>query len=190
MGTRSFLADNIECHSCRTNRWQHDYACQGLCSRRQISGGCFEDTQYCRVCPFDCSISETKDVLILQSRFSAAVKANWNHPTFAEAARIVYTTTTEEVRDLRNIVTAAIDEHPSLLRRTEVKKVVRPIPDLCWDLVCNKYDVTDEPMDTDESSCPECGAATFFQVTCSKGRCGATYSGCCHLRCSHCGTED
>jgi len=58
--------------------------------------------------------------------FSDAVTANYNHASFAEAAQIAYTTTPEDVRELRDIVVSTIDTHPMLLAKAEVKNVVRP----------------------------------------------------------------
>ena len=59
------------------------------------------------------------DVLALQklaaSKFAEAAQSSWDHPSFADAARIAYTTTPDSVRDLRNIVGATLNSHVNLL---------------------------------------------------------------------------
>lgn len=69
------------------------------------------------------------------TNFSNAVGANWNHDSFAEAAHIVYTTTPEDVRTLRDIITTILTEHGDLLDKPEVETVVRSISGLAYELL-------------------------------------------------------
>lgn len=68
-------------------------------------------------------------------KFAAAVESRWNHISFAEAAHIVYTTTPEDVRELRDVVADAISAHEGLLDKPEVKSVVLDINGLAYELL-------------------------------------------------------
>ncbi|TKA63295.1 hypothetical protein B0A55_10383 [Friedmanniomyces simplex] len=68
--------------------------------------------------------------VLAASKFTAAVEASWDHDDFAEAAHIVYTTTPEEARALRNEVAKCITEHGALLDKAAVEAVVRGISGL------------------------------------------------------------
>lgn len=72
---------------------------------------------------------------VASSKFESAVKANWNHGSFAEAAHVVYTTTPEEVRTLRDVVATALTEHADLFDKVEVEAVVRSITGLSYELL-------------------------------------------------------
>ncbi|KAK3117874.1 hypothetical protein LTR53_000287 [Teratosphaeriaceae sp. CCFEE 6253] len=68
-------------------------------------------------------------------KFYGALRANWDHESFAEAARVVYTTTAEGVSMLREEVVQAITEHGSLLEKPAVEAVVRSINGLAYELL-------------------------------------------------------
>ncbi|RMY46233.1 hypothetical protein D0865_09414 [Hortaea werneckii] len=64
-------------------------------------------------------------------KFREAVRGNWHHETFAEAARIAYETTYQEERALRDTVTATLDRHGNaLLKKDEIKAFVKNQNDL------------------------------------------------------------
>ncbi|KAK5720355.1 hypothetical protein LTR17_015072 [Elasticomyces elasticus] len=68
-------------------------------------------------------------------KFIAAVAANWNHDSFADAAYIVYTTTPEEIRALRTEVVNTLLQHGSLLDKPAVEGLVCGIIGLAFELL-------------------------------------------------------
>ncbi|TKA44639.1 hypothetical protein B0A54_04589 [Friedmanniomyces endolithicus] len=75
---------------------------------------------------------------IAASKFTAAIKTNWDHDDFAEAAHTVYTTTPDEVRALRDEVANTIAKHGALLEKAEVEAVVCAIDGLAYQLLKRK----------------------------------------------------
>ncbi|KAI7287010.1 hypothetical protein KC345_g807 [Hortaea werneckii] len=70
-------------------------------------------------------------------KFREAVRVNWHHKTFAEAARIAYETTYEEERVLRDAVITTLDRHANeLLKRDEIEALVKNDSDLMYELLC------------------------------------------------------
>ncbi|KAI7700221.1 hypothetical protein KC353_g16016 [Hortaea werneckii] len=70
-------------------------------------------------------------------KFREAVRGNWHHETFAEAARIAYETTYQEERALRDTVTATLDRHGNaLLKKDEIKAFVKNQNDLMIQSLC------------------------------------------------------
>ncbi|KAK1067296.1 hypothetical protein LTR12_014367 [Friedmanniomyces endolithicus] len=72
------------------------------------------------------------------SKFIAAVEVSWDNDIFAEAAHIVYTTTPEEVRALREEVAKTITEHGALLKKAAIEAVVRDIDGLAYELLMRR----------------------------------------------------
>ncbi|KAK3658020.1 hypothetical protein LTR56_000772 [Elasticomyces elasticus] len=68
-------------------------------------------------------------------KFVAAVAANWNHDSFAEAAHIVYTTTPDESRALRSVVVKTLLQYGSLLDKPAVEGLVCGISGLAFELL-------------------------------------------------------
>ncbi|KAK4950753.1 hypothetical protein LTR10_010746 [Elasticomyces elasticus] len=98
------------------------------------------------------------------TRFTAAVGVNRNHPTFAEAAHIVYNTTVGSVRHLRDTVCSTIHDHKSLLDAPAIESVVKFNEDLHFELLRlanglsavakdenGEEDLGDEDMDCSEA---------------------------------------
>ncbi|KAK1808636.1 hypothetical protein LTR12_016998 [Friedmanniomyces endolithicus] len=73
------------------------------------------------------------------SKFRRAAKINWNDSSFAEATRIAYTTTPEDLRDIRDTVVKTISEHPTLLQRTSIESAVKDIAALNFELLRKAY---------------------------------------------------
>ncbi|KAI7167846.1 hypothetical protein KC343_g8872 [Hortaea werneckii] len=70
-------------------------------------------------------------------KFKDAVEVNWHDDTFAEAIRIVYSTTPGDVRALRDVVTTTLDRHDdTLLELDGVLKVVKESREVMFDLLC------------------------------------------------------
>ncbi|KAK5135602.1 hypothetical protein LTR08_005082 [Meristemomyces frigidus] len=69
------------------------------------------------------------------AKFIGAVDANWRHDSLAEAAHLVYTTTPEDVHELRDVVASTLTEHGELLDNEEVEGVVRSITGLAYELL-------------------------------------------------------
>jgi hypothetical protein len=72
-------------------------------------------------------------------KFVEAVRVNWNHHMFGEAARIAYTTTPDSVRELRDCVCDAIHHHPQLLDKPEIGAIVRDISALNYELLLRAH---------------------------------------------------
>ncbi|RMX84444.1 hypothetical protein D0869_04573 [Hortaea werneckii] len=88
--------------------------------------------------------------------FREAVRGNWHHETFAEAARIAYETTYEEERALRDTVTATLDRHGNaLLKRDEIKAFVKNQNDLMYELLCMSRGISLDPTE-DPEPLPRC----------------------------------
>ncbi|KAI7625695.1 WD40 repeat-like protein, partial [Hortaea werneckii] len=87
-------------------------------------------------------------------KFTDAVELNWHHETFTEAIRIVYSTTPENVRALRDVVTTTLDRHAELLlKHGGVVQVVKESKEIMFDLLCKGrgLDLV-EPKTTSSSS--------------------------------------
>ncbi|KAI7211251.1 hypothetical protein KC333_g7765 [Hortaea werneckii] len=72
-------------------------------------------------------------------KFTNAVNASPDHEDFAEAARVVYSTTPKYVRTLRNIVVSKMNRHDdALLNIDHVMEVVKDDSELMFDLLCGR----------------------------------------------------
>jgi len=107
-------------------------------------------------------------------KFTAAVQTRWDDDTFAEAARVVYTTTPEDVSVLRESVLDALQQHTSLLEKAGVEAVMREIGGLSFDFVKrqNKAPVARAP-----DPVRECMYHSINLTDC--GYCGTRYCGEC-----------
>ncbi|KAK0252138.1 hypothetical protein LTS09_012701 [Friedmanniomyces endolithicus] len=95
------------------------------------------------------------------SKFTAAIRMNWDHDDFAEAAHTVYTTTPDEVRALRDEVANTIANHGALLEKAEVEAVVCAIDGLAYQLLKRKVQ----------------GSTIKPRQVAVCGRCGTTFHG-------------
>ncbi|KAK0294907.1 hypothetical protein LTS00_006373 [Friedmanniomyces endolithicus] len=95
------------------------------------------------------------------SKFTAAIKTNWDHDDFAEAAHTVYTTTPDEVRALRDEVANTIAKHGALVEKAEVEAVVCAIDGLAYQLLKRKVQ----------------GSTIKPRQVAVCGRCGTTFHG-------------
>jgi hypothetical protein len=68
-------------------------------------------------------------------KFQSAVKQHWSHKTFPEVIEEVYTTTPEEVRELRVVIARTILKNPKSLQVKEVEDAIRSIDGLAFDLL-------------------------------------------------------
>ncbi|TKA58164.1 hypothetical protein B0A55_11304 [Friedmanniomyces simplex] len=113
------------------------------------------------------------------SKFVAAAKSRWDHPAFAEAARIAYTTTMDDFRQLRDIVSSTLHEHRVLLDMASIESVVKGTPDLHFELLrlARGLPAVAEKKATDEGlKCAECGIWLWYEKC---ETCSAEYTGCC-----------
>ncbi|KAK3634626.1 hypothetical protein LTR56_015206 [Elasticomyces elasticus] len=125
-------------------------------------------------------------VLALQdlaaSKFAAAAKASWDHPTFAEAARVAYTTTTDDFRQLRDTISSVLHQHKGLIDKVSIESVVKATPDLHFELLrmARGLPAVSANRSADEGlKCAECGIWLWY------GRCqscSTEYRGCCESR--------
>lgn len=84
------------------------------------------------------------------AKFKAAAERAWNEPSFAEAAHFVYTSTPEEVRELRNLVADAITTHKVLLDTPEMEAAIRSIGGLAYELLRKTQGLDDVPASRSE----------------------------------------
>ncbi|SMQ54824.1 unnamed protein product [Zymoseptoria tritici ST99CH_3D7] len=68
-------------------------------------------------------------------KFRGALRANSEHPGVADAITTVFTTTQEEVRELRDIVSDFLVASKTLLRRDDIEAAVNNVQGLTLDLV-------------------------------------------------------
>lgn len=69
------------------------------------------------------------------SKFASAAEVNWNHITFAEAVRSACTTTPDDVRELRDIVSNTIHCQSHVLDKVSIEAVVKDIGALNFELI-------------------------------------------------------
>ncbi|KAK3615157.1 hypothetical protein LTR56_026767 [Elasticomyces elasticus] len=113
------------------------------------------------------------------TKFASATETSWNHTKFAEAARIAYTTTVEEVRELRDAVGRAIHEHPELLDKLSIETAVKDNAALNYELLrmARGMPAIAENRVIDEGlKCAECGTWLFYEEC---NPCKGEYRGCC-----------
>ncbi|KAK5682243.1 hypothetical protein LTS10_005369 [Elasticomyces elasticus] len=127
---------------------------------------------------------------LASAKFAAAASSDWNHDTFADAVRIAYTTTPDNIRALRDIVCETIHSHPSLLDKASVMSAAED-SHLLGEVVRMAYNMPaipeGDPIDQ-EAKCDNCGNF-FWYRQCSQ--CSSEYNACCGKRCVHgCVTED
>ncbi|KAK3117978.1 hypothetical protein LTR53_000130 [Teratosphaeriaceae sp. CCFEE 6253] len=116
---------------------------------------------------------------LASNKFAAAARNNWDHHTFAEAARIAYSTTPDVVRALRDTVSQVIHGHKTLLDKTSVEAVVSSNPDLHFELLRLARGlpaVAEKQVDGRESLCANCGSWMYFQDC---DFCSRSYKACC-----------
>jgi len=66
-------------------------------------------------------------------KFKEEAETNWNPVDFLQAAEVVYTTTTEEVRGMRTAVLDILYQYPSILVKPEGQKLAKNVGDLTFD---------------------------------------------------------
>ncbi|KAK4902303.1 hypothetical protein LTR27_001207 [Elasticomyces elasticus] len=125
-------------------------------------------------------------VLALQdlaaTKFAAAAKASWDHPTFAEAARVAYTTTTDDFRQLRDTASSVLHQHKGLIDKVSIESVVKATPDLHFELLrmARGLPAVSASRATDEGlKCAECGIWLWYEQCQS---CSTEHRGCCESR--------
>ncbi|EMC94017.1 hypothetical protein BAUCODRAFT_158650 [Baudoinia panamericana UAMH 10762] len=90
-------------------------------------------------------------------KFMKAATYAWNSEAFVVALRLVYTTTPENDKGLRNVATQTLLRHEDvLLRKGSMEKCMRSIDGLAYDLLKAKQ--TMKP-DTNGPCCNTCGTA-------------------------------
>ncbi|KAK5732171.1 hypothetical protein LTR17_010748 [Elasticomyces elasticus] len=126
------------------------------------------------------------DVLALQElasiKFAAAASRNWNHATFADAVRVAYTTTSDNVRGLRDTVCETLHSHPSLLDKASFMTAARET-DLLGEVARMAYGmpaVAKQEVVDEEVRCDDCGYV-FWRTECKE--CLLGYNGCCSNAC-------
>lgn len=69
-------------------------------------------------------------------KFKAEVDKHWNHEDLAHAIHVIYTSTADEVTQLRETAAGVLSNHPKeLLEKAEIATVLRSINGLAYDLL-------------------------------------------------------
>jgi len=69
------------------------------------------------------------------TKFAAVLDDSEDHGAIAEAARVAYTTTDDDTRDLRDVVVDALHASPQLLDKESINRVVRDVDGLGTELL-------------------------------------------------------
>lgn len=72
------------------------------------------------------------------AKFAAAIERGWNHDSLAEVITLVYTSTPDEVKELRSIIVETLLAHDTLLDKPEVESAVCDISTLAYQLLKRK----------------------------------------------------
>ena len=122
--------------------------------------------------------------VLAASKFASAVRSFWSHQTFAEAVRIVYHTTPDDVQELREVVADAITTHEELLDKPEIKTAVLEINGLAYELLRKKSKSTNKIAAT-----PTGSMIIYHCNFCGRDR--RTTAGCtCRRVCHPCVTSE
>lgn len=129
-------------------------------------------------------IKSLKDVAL--GKFKEAAMYAWNHGDFVEAIGIVYSTTPDGDKGLRDIVTRVLLDHSQVISgKQAVEACIRGIDGLAYDLW--KASSANANMATSGPSCAVCGTARAHSCY----SCGATYLVCncpAYSHCERCGS--
>ncbi|KJY01922.1 hypothetical protein TI39_contig272g00011 [Zymoseptoria brevis] len=68
-------------------------------------------------------------------KFQSTIKTHWSHNDFPSVIEEVYSSTPDEVRELREVVARTILKNPKSLRSKEVEATIRSIDGLAFDLL-------------------------------------------------------
>jgi len=130
--------------------------------------------------------------ILAASKFAQAVKANANHASFAEAIHISYTTTPEEVIELRDVIVRALTAHEELLEKEEVEAVVRIINGFAYELLKRDRSARTTSAtakgDSEPGACSGCGGLRSLDTMSDARDCGRWFWPCsCLTACMNCG---
>jgi hypothetical protein len=71
---------------------------------------------------------------LARSKFTTQAAVHYTTAEFAQAMELVYESTVDSDRGLRDVVIQAFRSHPELAQREDVEDVVRETPGLAWEL--------------------------------------------------------
>ncbi|KAK3658031.1 hypothetical protein LTR56_000761 [Elasticomyces elasticus] len=99
---------------------------------------------------------------VAATKFAAAAATSWDHPSFAEASRIAYTTTPDQYRKLRDTVSQTIHKHHHLLNKSDMENVIKATPDLHFELLrmARGLPAMNRDDEDDGIPCEFCGHST------------------------------
>ena len=114
-------------------------------------------------------------------KFSTAAKYAWNHASFLEAIKIVYTATPDTDRAMRDVIVATVQDHINILGdRKEFEQTVRSIEGLAYGLLRGR-------MRKSGPYCVVCGTSTVSY--CATSNCRQQFVACACpsvTRCERC----
>ena len=114
-------------------------------------------------------------------KFKAAVPGGWDKPSFIDTIIVVYTSTSEIEREVRDVVVETLCEHKHVLEKEEVKAAICDTPGLAYDLSKEKLPERLGIL------CPSCGTAKLVRyMYCPRQclSCDCRESDSCGLCCS------
>jgi hypothetical protein len=82
-------------------------------------------------------IHDLKD--LAREKFAVAASIGWHENMFATAVQTVYSSTPDSDHGLRDVVVETIRKHKELLRKAEIKILVREVDGLAYDLLKSEW---------------------------------------------------
>jgi len=116
------------------------------------------------------------------SKYKHVVTTCWNHEDFAHSVHVAFTSTVEEVTQLREIISDILHQHfDDLKDKAEIETVVCNIPRLAFALLKRSRAKGKDGMETEEQSgspvspevdreCTQCGADLISRTVGKGGR--------------------
>lgn len=133
-------------------------------------------------------------------KFEQSAKLNYEHADFARAIKAVYTSTPEDEIELRTVVVGILGQHKELMKKPEIRSIVKSINGLAFDLLAKTWKAYDvKPAAAvigipAQDACKYCGDRTDSSAVrccacCSRrwGVCaGCIFFGSERARCLYC----
>jgi hypothetical protein len=123
-------------------------------------------------------------------KFKDEVAQHWNHEDFAHAIHLIYTTTVDDVTQLREVAAEALYNHSNeLLEKAEITALLRSINGLACDLY-----MRDRGKGRVNCNNVEMHGSRHWDYTCEECGCTGKFCGICSVRsvdfkCRSCGAE-
>jgi hypothetical protein len=94
--------------------------------------------------------------VVALGKFRDEARVHWASEDFLQAAELVYTSTPEHDRGLRDVIRNTFNEHRTgLMDRENVKRYLRDVPDLAYDVLMRLYRA--DVVNNLKADFPNCG---------------------------------